>query len=101
MNDRGAGAVQLRLSSCACIILFSVFFQSQVVTVADQDPSQAGSTKLKKTVVLMCTKHHMNGFLNGTSKQVTFIENVLCSQKLNHILWGIIVIVCSCVFLVL
>ena len=67
MNDRGAGVMQVRLS---CIILFSVFFQGQVVTIADQDPSRTGPIKLKKTGVLMCTKHHINGFIRGTSKQV-------------------------------
>ena len=70
MNDRGAGVTQIRLSSCACIILFSVFFQSQVVTIADQDPSRTGPIKLKKTGVLMCTKHHISGFIRGTSKRV-------------------------------
>ena len=93
--------MQIRLSSCACIILFSVFFQGQVVTVADQDPSCTGPIELKKTGVLMCTKHHINKFISGTSKQVKFVENVLGSQKFNHILSGNILIVCSCVFLVL
>ena len=48
----------------------------------------------------MCTKHHRNGFISGTSEGVKFVENVLCSQKFNHILCGNILIVCSCVFLV-
>ena len=101
MNDRGAGVMQIRLSSCACIILFSVFFQGQVVTIAYQDSSCTGPIKLKKTGVLMYTKHHINGFISRTSKWVTFVENVLYSQKCNHILFGYILIVCSCVFLVL
>ena len=101
INDRGEGIVQMRLPSCAAIILFSVFFQGQVVTVADQVPSRTGPIQLKKTGVLMCTKHHINGFASGTSKRVKFVENVLCSQKFNHILCGNIFIVCSCVFLVL
>ena len=49
----------------------------------------------------MCTKHQINGFISGTSKRVKFVENVLCSQKSNHILCGNILIICSCVFLVL
>ena len=48
MNDRGAGVMQIRLSNCACIILFSVFFQGQVVTIADQDPFRTGPIKLKR-----------------------------------------------------
>ena len=80
MNDGGAGVMQIRLSSCACIILFSVFFQGQVVTIANQDPSRTGPIKLKKTGVLMCRKLHTNGFISGTNKQVTFVENVLCSK---------------------
>ena len=51
INDRGTGVMQIRLSSCACIILFSVFFQGQVVTIADQDSSHTGPIKLKKTGV--------------------------------------------------
>ena len=102
MSDRGAGVTQIRLSSCACIILFSVFFQGQVITVADQDSSRAGPIKLKKTGVLMCAKHHINGFISGTSKRVKFVENVLYSQTFNHILCGNILIVCCMyVFLVL
>ena len=101
MNDRGAGVMQIRLPNCACIIMFSVFFQGQVFTVADQDPFCTGPIKLKKTRVLMCTKHHINGFASGTSKRMKFVENVLCSQKCNLILCGNIFIVCSCVFLVL
>ena len=93
--------MQLRLSSCVCIIQFSVFFQGQVVTIADQDSSCTGPIKLKKTGVLMYTKHHINGFISRTSKWVTFVENVLYSQKCNHILFGYILIVCSCVFLML
>ena len=93
--------MQIRLPSCACIILLSVFFHGQVVTIADQDLSRPGPMKLKKTGVLMCTKHHTNGFISGTSKRVTFVENVFCSQKFNHILCGNILIVSSCVFLVL
>ena len=81
MNDRGAGVMQIRLSSCACIILFSVFFQGQVVTIADRDPSGTGPIKLKKTDVLMCTKHHING-LSGTSKRVTFVENCSVAKYL-------------------
>uniref|UniRef100_UPI0025CEBAEB hypothetical protein n=1 Tax=Thiolapillus sp. TaxID=2017437 RepID=UPI0025CEBAEB len=102
MSDRGAGVTQMRLSSCACIILFSVFFQGQVITVADQDSSRTGPIKLKKTGVLMRTKHHINGFTSGTSKRVKFVENVLYSQTFNHILCGNILIVCCMyVFLVL
>ena len=93
MNDRGVGVMQLRLSSCACIILFSVFFQGQVVTIADQDSSLTGPIKLKKTGVLMCTKHHVSGFIGGTSKRVKFVENVLCRQKCNYILCGNVLIV--------
>ena len=93
MNDRGARVVHIRLSSCACIILFSVFFQGQVVIIADQDPSHTGPIKLKKTGVLMRTKHHINGFISGTSKQVKFVENVLYSQTFNHILCDNILIV--------
>ena len=85
--------MQIRLSSCACIILFSVFFQGQVVTVADQDSSHTGPIKLKKTGVLMFTKEHLNGFMSGTSEWVKFVENVLCSQKCNHIFCGNILIV--------
>ena len=77
MNDKGAGIMRIRLSSCACLILFSVFFQGQVVTIAD--PSGTGPIKLKKTGVLMCTKHHINGFTSGTSKRVKFVENVSVS----------------------
>ena len=102
MNDRVAGFMQIRLSSCACIILFSVFYQGQVVTIADRDPSGTGPIKLKKTGVLMCTKHHVSGFISGTSKRVKFVENVLYSQTFNHILCGNILIVCCMyVFLVL
>ena len=72
----------------------SVFFQGQVVTIADQDSSLTGPIKLKKTGVLIFTKHHINGFMSGTSKRVKFVENVLCSQKFNHILCGNILIVC-------
>ena len=101
MNDRGAGVMQIRLFSCACIILFSVFFQGQVATIADRDPYGTGPIKLKKTGVLMCTKHHINGFTSGTSKRVKFVKNVLCSQNFNHILCGNILIVCCMyVFLV-
>ena len=77
MKDRRAGVIQIRLSSCACIILFSVFFQGQVVTIADQDPSRIGPLKLKNTGVLKCTKHHTNGFISGTSKRVIFVECVV------------------------
>ena len=76
INDRGTGVMQIKLCSCACIILFSVFFQGQVVTIADQDLSRPGPMKLKKTGVLMCTKHHING-LSGTSKWVIFAECVV------------------------
>ena len=93
--------MQIKLCSCACIILFSVFFQGQVITVADQDSSRAGPIKLKKTGVLMCAKHHINGFISGTSKRVKFVENVLYSQTFNHILCGNILIACMYVFLVL
>ena len=101
MNDRGTGVMQIRLSSCACIILFSVLFQGQVVTIADQHSSHTGPIKLKKTGVLMCTKHHRNGFISGTSKRIKFVENVFCSQIFKHTLCGNILIVFSCVFLVL
>ena len=100
-SDRGAWVTQIRLSRCACIILFSVFFQGQVITVADQDSSRTGPIKLKKTGVLMCTKHHINGFISGTNKRVKFVENVLCRQKFYHILCCNNLIVCSCVFLLL
>ena len=93
MNDRVAGFMQIRLSSCACTILFPVFFQGQVATLADQDPSCTGPIKLKKTGVLMCTKHHVSGFISGTSKRVKFVENVLCRQKCNYILCGNVLIV--------
>ena len=66
----GAGVMQIKLSRCACVILFSVFLQGQVVTTADQDPSRTGPVKLEKTRVLMCTKHHVNGFISGTSKEL-------------------------------
>ena len=36
----------------------------------------------------MCTKYHINRFISGTSKRVKFVENVLRSQKCNHILCG-------------
>ena len=49
----------------------------------------------------MCTKHHVNGFISGTSKRVKFVENVFCSQKYKHILCGNILIVCWYVFQVL
>ena len=74
MNDRGAGVIQMRLSSCACIILFSVFFQGQVVKIADQVSSRTGHIQLQKTGVLLCTEHHVNGFMSGTSKRVKFVE---------------------------
>ena len=92
INDRGTGVMQIRLSSCACIILFSVFFQGQVVTIADQDLSRTGPMTLKKGI---------NGFISGTSKRIKFVENVFCSQIFNHTLCSSILIVCLCVFLVL
>ena len=84
--------MQIRLSSCACIILFSVLFQGQVLTIADQDPPRTGPMKLKKGI---------NGFISGTSKRIKFVENVFCSQIFKHTLCGNILIVFSCVFLVL
>ena len=80
INDRGTGVMQIKLCSCACIILLSVFFQGQVVTIADQDPSRTGPIQLKKTGVFMCTKHHINGFISGTSKQVT-LYRLCCVAK--------------------
>ena len=89
----GAGVLLIRQSSCACTILFPVFFQGQVATLADQDPSCTGPIKLKKTGVPICTKHHINGFISGIRKQVKFVENVLCRQKCNYILCGNVLIV--------